>query len=199
MVQGVERRAETRPAMALQEGKVLPFGKVRKSFKCLFDGFGQHLWRQSLGQRIDRLDQRHAIEFIRRDDVVRVGHLRFVVEPFDLAGDEPRFTFRQRPADRVRIGMEEHECQRPRAIRNVNPVGNPLVAGWWRAVAHHCRLHCHDTFAWQAVDPGPEAPVDDAGGQVEQQVDDARRVAGRAMGRAQERGEQLVQLGADTL
>ena len=185
--------------MALQEWHVLPLRKLRQFLQCLADGLGEKLGRKALCQRIDRLDERHAVERGGRHDVVRVGHLRFVVEPVDLARDEACFALGQHAPDRVRIGVEKHQREGAGAVGDIDPVGDLPVAGWRRAVAHDGGFHRHHAFGRQIADLRAEAPVHDTGGQVKQQVNDARRIAGCSVRRAQEGGQQPVQLGADAL
>jgi hypothetical protein len=162
VVQRLQRRIEGGPAMALQEGLVLPFGKLRQFLQRLGDGLGQHLGRKPLGQRIDRLDERHAVEFCRRDNVVRMRHLGFGVEPVDLAGDEARLPLGQRPADRIAIGVEEDEAQHARPVGNLHPVGHAPVHGRWGAVAHDGGLDRHHALAREVRDARAETAVDDA-------------------------------------
>ena len=92
--------------------------------------------------------------------------------------------------------MEKHQGQRSRLVRNLHPVGQPLVEGRRRLVASHLHFNGDNAFLGQIRDLRAKAPVDNPARQMKQQIDNARGRRGIA---AQELRQNLVKLLANAL
>ena len=171
-----ERRREAIPAALGDERRVQPFRQVGQACHRLADGAGQRLAGNARGHRIDRLDQRQAGEILFVDDVVRVDHGRAAVEPLDLAADIERRADRQRLFEIVAMGVEEGEGDLAGVVMGEDPPRNAPVAARRLLVTVDADLEGDDGAFRRQRDARLVAPVDDADGKVEEEIDDARRV-----------------------
>ena len=148
--------------------------------------------REALGQRIDRLDQRQIRKALLVHHPVGMHHLQHTVVEFGGAGDVARLALGQELAQIVLARVEIGQRQRlPGVVAGDDAVGRARPVARRRPVLvdgdgdgdHLARLH--------RVELWPRAAIDDAGRQVKQQVDDARRLA------VEQPGIELFQLRPD--
>ncbi len=171
-----QRRREALPAASRDQQRVEPFGQRRQAGDRLADGAGQRLAGDAGGHRVDRLDQRQAGEIRLVDDVVRMDHGRAAVEPLDLAADIERSADRQRLFEVVAMGVEEGEADLAGVVVGEDPPRDAPVAARRLLVAVDAHLEGDDGAFRRQRDAGLLAAVDDADRQVEEEIDDARRI-----------------------
>ncbi len=172
---GAQCVGELEKAVAFEPGGILPFGQIRQAFERKLDRLVQLIGMQTLGQRIDRVDQRQLGKTLRVDDAIRMHHLQVpVVErrgPRHVAG----FALRQEFLQIILAGVEIGERQRVGVVVGVDIVGRARPIGRRRAVAVDQNLNRHHRVGCDVGQPRPVAPVDKAGRQMEQKIDDPRR------------------------
>ena len=91
---------------------------------------GQRLRTQSVGQRIDRFDQRQGVAFVRFDDVVGMGDLLFAVEDADLARNDSPLADRQRLFNPAAFGAEKDQLHLTRFVVAIDPVRRRAASRW---------------------------------------------------------------------
>ena len=190
-MKGLQCCGKIRPAPFFLPCCILPFRQFWQSFQRGSNGPTQYFWRKPRRERIDRFNQRHALKFFRRQNVIRMGNLRLAAIPADFTRDKARFAFRQAALQVIDKGMEKHQGQGSRLVGNLNPVGQPLVE--WRRwlMPSNLYLNGHDAFLWQIGDARAKAPVHNARGQVKKQIDNTWGCRGVA---TQKFRQNLVQL-----
>ncbi len=175
----------------------MPFGQRRHFIERGADGLAQHLLRNAGGCRVDGFDARQSGEFLRCHDVVGMHHLRQPAIPVDGARDVALSPFRQRLPQIVGIGMEEGQDQRAGVVKTFHPVRHPLVVQRWRAVATDGDEDSDNAVARQVGDERAPGAIDDARGQVEDEVDQPGILSRAVSGRPQQPGEKLAEAWAD--
>jgi len=121
---------------------------------------------------VDRLDPQHLVALLERHDMVRVGHLQLALVELEPAADHPDLARRQQLLQVVLAAVEEGEAEPAGLVAAADAVGLS------RAARHEVLVHRDgeggDLAGLGLRDLGRVAAVDQAEGQVPQQVDDLR-------------------------
>jgi hypothetical protein len=189
---------ERGPAASLKPGRVLPFGKVGQLVESAGNRPDENAARHAGAQGIERLDQGHALEGGRRDDMVGMHDLRAAAIPFDAARDEAGLTLGQEAAKRLRMSIEINEAQGSGLVEAVDAVGGARRAAGLRAVPADGDLDGGNAFARELGNAAAVAAIDGAGREMEQQVDQAGGGAVAGI-RPQQPGQRIVKFRADSL
>ena len=175
MVQGVQRAGEGGKFGALQPSRVLPFRKLRNFRQRRLGGLAHRIERQAFGQRIDRLDHRQLVEFGFAHDPVGMHHLQHPIIERGGARDVAKLAGRKKFFEIVALGVEIGERQRAGLVKGFDAIGQARpVRRRWPVALDRDRDGCNRA-RHHVADEWPRPPVDRAGGQVEQQIDHARR------------------------
>ena len=127
---------------------------------------------QSFGQPVHRFEERQAVGLFRGQDVVRVHHLQAGAKTIDAAADEAFRTRRQCAGEVLVPAMEEHEFDHRCVVGAAHPPGMSGIAP--RHVLEHIHHYgCYSAFR-RIGEPGCVRAVDQAGREVEQDIDDAQ-------------------------
>ncbi|MNS48470.1 hypothetical protein D3C72_810440 [compost metagenome] len=118
-VQGLQRRAPAGPAAGRQPGGVLPFLQFRGRGQRAQRQLPDHARGQALRSRIDGFGQGNLVRLFQRQDVVGVRDLHLIVEPLDLAGDQPPLAARGQALDMAR------RTGKPDEVDEAGVVGRP--------------------------------------------------------------------------
>ena len=97
-----------------------------------------------------------------------MGNLQSSLEFLDLAADDAFLPDRQHPFEVLRTGMEEHQVHLTRPVAALDLVGKARYAGRLVGI-HPDRDRCNGTGD-RLDDLGGEAAIDQAGGQVPQEI-----------------------------
>ena len=136
----------------------------------------RHLAGEPGGQRIDRLEQGQIGAHLGGHNVVGVRHLFAVVVAFNAAAHGADASRRQLALDEPALGMKEDEIDAAAVILASHFVGCARVAAWGGFVLANAHLQGGDRAGDGGGDGGCGAAVDDAGGRVPKEIDDARFV-----------------------
>ena len=188
----LQRFSQRRKIAAAQHFRADPFRQRRKPLDRQRHRAPQRPQRQSLGERIDRLDAGKFRQTFLIDDAVGVDHLQGAVEHLYRAGDVTLLADRQELFDVVALATEigqQHvagvvagidQMRRARAARRRGTM--PVDGDFQR---RHGPRHGIADFR-------PRPAVDDIARQMQQQVDQPRRLAA-----AEQVAQQLVLSRAD--
>ncbi len=170
-VDGVERRIRGGPAARFAQGRVDPFGErrdpVERRRRCPL----RDVPPEARDHCIDRLDRLQPREFVGPQDQIGVRHLRRPVVELDSAADDPLAADRQHARQIVALDVEIDERQAPGAFGAEDPVRPLAVAG---LVPLDPQPNRNDRFMLGVPQCGRRPPVDDAGRQAPDEVDDGR-------------------------
>ncbi len=162
-VQGAQRLGETRPALAPQQRRVVPFRQFGDAGERLGDRAAQMPGEQAGGERPDRLHVGQPLGVRFRHDMLGVDETAPLI---GLAGDHDARAHRQFA---VRKATEEGDLGETGAVRH-HRAGRLARVG--RAVdAHHLDRNRHHPAGRHGAQGHAVAAVDIQFGQVEQQVD----------------------------
>ena len=174
LVQALQRSAEVRPAARLHPGRLLPLRHLAQALQRLPRRLLHDLARQAGGERIDRLQHRQVAARLRRHDVVGMRHLQLVAVALDAPRHVALLADGKLPLDELALGVEEHEVELSRLVLDPHLVGRAVVAARRRVVLEDAHLERGDRARHGLGDGRLGAPVDDAVGQVPQQIEHAR-------------------------
>ncbi len=172
----VQRLGEGRKAAAAEHVGLDPFRQLRQLQEGLRDRAAQRSQREAFRQGIHWLDQRQFGEAGLIDHPVRVHDLQRAVEHLCGAGDITRLAERQQLLDVTRLGAKECQHHVAGVVAGIDQIGRARAAGRRGAVAVDGHLQRHHGSDHDIPDLGPGPAVDHAGGQVQQQVDQPRRL-----------------------
>ena len=203
-MQIAQRVGEGGKALARDPRPVLPFRQTGQAGQRTVHCAPHIAQCQALGERIDRLHQRQLGKARFVDHPVRMHHLQHAVVKFGSAGDEAQLARRQELLQVVLARVEKCERQRAGVVAGDDPVGRARPVRRRRTVLLDGHRHRDDRAGLHIAQLGAGAPVDSAGRQMKQQVDDTRRRAIEQplvkllelrpdAGKAGERGEEGVE------
>ena len=158
-----------------------------------FDGLAQLVGMQSLGQRIDRIDQRQLGEARGVDDAVGMQHLQVAVVERRNAGDVTQLALGQELLQIIFARVEIGDGQRVGVIARLDIVGRARAIGRRRPMPVDGDGESDDRVGLDVGQLRLIAPVDETARHVKQQIDDARRLAFAP----DEAAEYLLKLRAD--
>ena len=206
-VQGRQRRGKIRPLRARRVGRIEPLRQHRNGGERRRDGAAQRVLREPLGERIERLDQRHAGELGGIDHALGMHHLQHAVIGFDGAGDIAQLPQRQHPFDLLLAQREISDRQRPGVVGGVDLERRARPVRRRRPIAFGGDRDRHGGAGHDIAQFQLQAAIDRAGRHVEHEIEHARAVraadeagiqplglAGDA-GKRRDGGEQRVEQG----
>ena len=206
-VQGRQRRGKIRPLLARRVGRIEPLRQHRNGGERRRDGPPQRVLREPLGERIERLDQRHAGELGGIDHALGMHHLQHAVIGFDGAGDIAQLPQRQHPFDLLLAQREIRDRQRAGVVRGVDLERRARPVRRRRPIAFGRDRDRHGAAGHDIAQLQLQAAIDRAGRHVEHEIEHARAVraadeagiqplglAGDA-GKRRDGGEQRVEQG----
>ena len=160
------------PLPLLEDRGIDPFRQLGQPLERRLDRFAQDLGRQAGGHGIDRLHDLDLGELFFRHDMVGMDHAELAAEAIDAAADRARLPERQGLQQIILARVEEHE------VDEAGRVGAAHLVGLARVVRLHVPLDPHHDRGDGAALGGRQvrlvAPIDQAGGQVPDQVHDQR-------------------------
>ena len=107
LMQRAKGLGKSGPLLLSEIGIVQPFGQIRQLCERHCHRFLQGLGREARRHRIHWFDRWHVGGLFRRQSVVRMDHLRTLVEPFDLAGNNTPLANGKGLLQPVPAGVEE--------------------------------------------------------------------------------------------
>ena len=173
-MQANERRLRIGPAAAGEPSGVLPLGQIRQTVDRLPGGLQQHLAGEAGGERIDWLEHGQVCARLRGHDVVGMRHLLLVVVTLHMAADDAHGPGGQLALDELVLGVKEHEVDAAAVVLARHLVGRSCVAARRRPVLEDAHFQRGDGAGYGLSDGGCRTAIDDAGGRVPKQIDDAR-------------------------
>ena len=188
----VERFADRRKAAAADDFRADPLGQIRQFLQRLRDRAAQRTERQTFRERIDRVD---AAEFRKSGlvhDAVGMHDLRNAVVHLQRARYVALLADRQQLFDITGFGAEERQHHVAGIIRGIDEVRRAGIARRGRAVAIHGDFQRHHGSLYGFANLRLRPAVDYAGRQMQQQIDQSRRLV-----TAQQIAQQLVLLRPD--
>ena len=188
-----QRAGEVRIAVAREPGRVLPLRQLRNAFERGIDRLAHLVRVQPLGQRIDRVDQRQPGKAFGIDNTVGMQHLQMAVVERRGARHVAQLALGQELFQIILARVEIGDGQRVGVVEGVDVVGRARPVRRRRPVALDGDGDGDDRVRPHLAELRLVAPVDEAGRQVKQQIDDARRLAVTP----QEPRKQLLQLRPD--
>ncbi len=174
LVDAGEGAREVGPAAGGEPGRLLPLDEVGHALERLPGGLDEDLAGEPGGERIDGLQHRQFGAGFRRDDVVRMRHLRAVVVGLDAAADRAHGADGKLALDEAALGMEEDEVDLAGLVLAQDLVGRPRIAARRGAVLEDAHLERGDGPGHGCCDRRRGPAVDDASRHVPQNVDHAR-------------------------
>ena len=189
-----QRVGKARKAVALEPFGVLPFRQsLRHALQRRVDRFAHLIRMQSFGQRVDRIDQRQTGEARLVDDTVGMNHLQMAVVECGGARHVAQSANRKELFQIVPAGVEIGDGQRVGVVAGFDVVGRARAVRRRRTMAFHRDGDRHHGVGHDLAQLRLAAAVDEAGRQVEQKIDDPRRLT---VAREQT-GKQFFQLRPD--
>ena len=158
--------------MRRQPSRVLPFGKVWRLGERRIRRFAHLIGSEPFGQRIDRLDQRQRLQPDLVDDAVGMHHLQGAVVKLGGAGDVARGTDRKQAIEVTLLRAEIGEDEVVGVVAGIDEIRRARAAGRRRPMAIDRDLDRHDRARYNVAQFRPRAPVDGAGRQMEQKIDE---------------------------
>ncbi len=168
---------DRREVAAAQHLGTDPLRQIGQLGQRLRDGAAERADRKPLGQRIDRID---AGEFRKAglvDHPIRMHDLRDAVIHRQRPGNVALLSDRQQLLDIVGLGAEEGQHDIAGVVAGINEVGRARIARRRRAMAVDGDLQRHHGSDSGIADLRPGAAVDHARRQMQQEVDQPRRLA----------------------
>ena len=177
-VQIAQRGGEGGKALARDPRVVLPFRQIGQAGERAVHGAPHIAGGKAFGERIDRLDQRQVRKALLVYHAVGVHHLQHVVVQLNRAGDVAHLALGQKLTQVILARVEICERQRlPGVVAGDDTVGRARAVARRRPVLVDGDGDGHKLAGLHLIELRPRPAVDRAGGQVKQQVDDARRLA----------------------
>ena len=168
-----------------------PLRQIGQFLQRLRDGAAQRAQRQTFGERINRIDAGQFCETGLIQHAVGMHDLRHAVEQLQGAGDVAFGADRQQFFDIARLGAEIGQDHGAGIVAGIDQMRRASAAAG-RAMPVDGDLKRHDGAGNRVADFRPRAAVDHARRQMQQQVDEARRVIA-----AEQIAEQFVLLRPD--
>ena len=188
----IERLPDRRKAAAANDFRADPFGQVRQLQQRLRNRPPQRTQRQPLGERIDGIDARQFGERCLIHHAVGMDDLRNAVVHLQRAGDVSLLADRQQFLDIAGLGPKERQHHVAGIVDGIDEIGRARIARRRRPVAIDGDLQRHHGSLHGLADLRPSAAVDHAGRQMQQQIDQPRRLIA-----AEQIAQQLVLLRPD--
>ncbi len=188
----VQRLRDVREFAAADHLRADPFRKRRQLLQRLRHRAAQRAQRQTLGEGIDGIDARQLCETRLVHDAVGVRDLEGAVVHLRGAGDVTFRAYRQQFLDIARLGAEIGQYDVASLVAGVDQMRRARVARRRRAMPVDGHLQRDYGSRNSVADFRPRAAVDHAGRQMQQQIDQARRLLA-----AEQIAEQFVLLGPD--
>ena len=152
----------------------------------------QRAQRQAFGERIDGIDARQLCKARLVDHAVGMDDLQDAVEHLRGAGDVAFGADRQQFFDIARLGAEIGQHDIAGVVAGIDQMRRARIARRRRPMPVDGDLQRHHGSRHRVADFRPRAAVDHARRQMQQQIDDARRLIA-----AEQIAEQLVLLRPD--
>ena len=187
-----ERFPDRRELAAADHLRADPFRQLRELLQRLRDRPAQRAQREAFGQRIDRID---AGEFRKArfvDDAVGMHDLRDAVVHLQRAGNVALLADRQQLFDIAGLGAEERQHHVAGVVAGIDQIRRARIARRRRPVAVDGDFQRHHGSLHGVADFRPRPAVDHARRQMQQQIDQPRRLAA-----AEQIAQQLVLLRPD--
>jgi hypothetical protein len=178
-MQRVDRLVEARPALGRQDAVIQPFREHRQGRERAPDGPVEEFLRQPLGQRIDRFQPWELVTLVLSHDIIRMRHLQLHTVALDPARQDAHLADGEQLLQIGPLGMKEDQLDVAGLILADHPVWRALIAARRGMVLLDADQQRGELAGHRLGDGGRSAPVDQAGGHVQQQVDDARLAAVR--------------------
>ncbi len=169
-----------------------PFRQVRQLLQRLRHRAPQRAQRQPLGQRIDRIDARQFCKAGFVDHAVGMGDLQGAVIHLRGAGDVALGADRQQFLDIARLGAEIGQHHIAGVVAGIDQMRRARIARRRRPMAVDRHLQRHHGSRHRVADFRPRAAIDHARRQMQQQIDQPRRLVA-----AEQIAEQFVLLRPD--
>ena len=180
-----QRIGKARKAVALEPFGVLPFGQIfRHALQRRVDRLAHLVGMQPFGQRIDRIDQRQTGKARLIDHAIRVNHLQMAVVERGDARHVAHLADRKELFQIVPARVEIGDGQRVGVVAGFDVVGRARAVRRRRTMALHRDGDRHHRIGHDLAQFRLAAAVDEAGRQMEQQVDNPRLSPSRASSRA---------------
>ena len=151
-----------------------PFRQPRQALERALGGAGDGALIEALGQPVDRLDRRQAVELLRVHHPVGMDDLPPAVPELELAGNPARGADRQPRAHPFVIGEEEDQLDVAGVVLDQHLERRPRARVRRLAMLGHLGLDGDDRVGNRVADLGPRAPVDGRLRQMEEDVDHPR-------------------------
>ena len=167
-------------------------GRLRQLLQRLRHRAPQRAQRQSFGERIDGIDARQFCKARLVDDAVGMDDLRHAVVHLHGAGDVALRADRQQLFDIAGLGAEIGQHHVAGVVAGIDQMRRARVARRRRPMAVDGDLQRHHGSRHRIADFRPRAAVDHARRQMQQQIDQPRRLVA-----AEQIAKQLVLLRPD--
>ena len=167
-MRGCQCLAERCEFARLQEGRVLPFRQWRNALHRAAHRLGQRLGGQALRQAINRFMLRQDRRFLRRHDVIRVRHLRLVLEAIDAPRQHAPRSHRQYLGQPVGLSAEENQFHGRAGVRHPHFIG--LAFDAWRQMVQHRHFHGGDAAAFGGRDGWAIGAIHHPHRQIQRQI-----------------------------
>ena len=160
------------PGALRLEGTVQPFLKGRREIEGGMNRLAQAARRQPDCQRVDRLDPHDPIGLGDGHDMVRMGHLQFVLEQFEPAADDPPLAHRKGFFQVVAVDVKEDQGEDSGAVGADHPIRHAAPRLGWRPVGLDRHRKGRDPVRHRVRQARGVAPVDQPARQMPEQIDD---------------------------
>ncbi len=187
LVRQVHRLEKARP---FEVGECLrrpPFRQLGQRPEHLSRQLGERPRAQPLRQRVDRLHQRHLVELVRLDHVVRVGDLLFAVEKANRPRDIPVLANRQQFLHPAALRPEIDQLDLPGLVMREHPVRHPGPTARRRQMPIDMQLQRRHLVVECPRNPIHPPPVNHPGRHMHEQIKRNRLLP---LGRPKEAGQQ---------
>ena len=177
----VQRFGDRRKLAAADDFRADPFRQMRQLLQRLRHRAAQRAERQPLGQRIDRIDPRQFCKTGFVDHAVGMHDLQRAVEHLRGAGDVALGADRQQLLDIARLGAKVGQHHVAGVVAGIDQMRRARIARRRRPMPVDRHLQRHHGSRHRVADFRPRPAVDHAGRQMQQQIDEPRRLdRGRA-------------------
>ena len=172
-----QRLCETRKILLREPCRVLPFGQIRNARERHVERLAELVRVQPFGHRVDRIDQRQRSKALGVDHALGMEHLQVTVVERRGARNVTQLALGQELFQIILAGVEIGDGERIGVVARLDIVrgARPVRRRWPMPVDgdrdRHHRVG-RDLGEFRLV-----APIDKAARQMEQQIDDARRLA----------------------
>ena len=181
-----------RKAAAANDFRADPLGKIRQFQQRLRDRAAQRTERQTFGEGIDRVDPGQLREGLLIHHAVGMHDLRDAVVHLQRTRDVALLADRQQLFDIARLGAEERQHHVAGIVGGIDEKGRPRIARRRRAMPIDGHFQRHHSSLHGLANLRLRPAVDHAGRQMQQQINQPRRLVAR-----QQIAQQLVLLRPD--